>query len=65
MTSSNATRGSKIRTPKPGTSSGDLAERFLELLRLRKKVFELEKSLAGDCQQGAGGDRTDLAGHQK
>lgn len=59
MTASNVPRGSKLRTPKPPTSPSDLADQFLELQRLRKKVYELEKLMANDSQQGATGGGTD------
>jgi hypothetical protein len=65
MTPSNFRRGSKIRTPKPRTSPSDLAEQFLELQRLRKKVHELEKRFSGEIQQGAGDDQTDPTGNRK
>jgi hypothetical protein len=43
----------------------DLAEQFRELQRLRKKVFELEKRLAGEMRQVRGEDQTDPAGKRK
>jgi hypothetical protein len=43
MLSSSAPRGPKHRAQKPPSSSSNLAELFLELQRLRKKVYELEK----------------------
>ena len=65
MTSSNFSRGSKVRTPKPRMSPSALAEQFLQLKRLRKKVYELEKRLAGEIQQGASDDETDPTGNRK
>jgi hypothetical protein len=64
MISSSARRGSKHRAQKPCSSPSDLAERFLELQRLRKQVYELEKAEAGGRQQ-SGGARTDLGECQK
>jgi hypothetical protein len=58
MTSSNFRRGSKIRTPKSRTSPNDLAEQFLELQRLRKKVYELEKRFSDEIQRGRGDNQT-------
>jgi hypothetical protein len=49
MIFSNTSPGSKVRTPKPGTPPSELAVRFLELQRLRRKVYELEK-LASERQ---------------
>ena len=46
-------------------SPSDLAEQFLQLKLLRQKVYELEKRLAGEIQQGAGDDETDPAGSRK
>jgi len=65
MTSSNFRRGSKNRTPKPRKSPSDLAEQFRELQRLRKKVYELERSFAGKIRRVTGDDQTDPAGNRK
>jgi len=46
-------------------SPSALAEQFLQLKRLRRKVYELEKRLAGEIQQGAGDDETDPTGNRK
>jgi len=35
-------------------SPNDLAQQFLELLRLREKVYELERQQANDRQHGGG-----------
>jgi len=43
MNFSNKSRGPKVGTPKPRTPPSDLAEQFLELQVLRRKVHELEK----------------------
>jgi hypothetical protein len=64
MISSSARRGSKDRAQKSCSSQSDLAGRFLELQRLRKQVYELEKAVASGRQQ-SGGARTDLAECQK
>ena len=64
LISSSARRGSKHRAQKPCSSPSDLAGRFLELQRLRKQVYELEKAIASGRQQ-SGGARTDLAECQK
>jgi hypothetical protein len=65
MISSSAPRGSKHRVQKPRSLPSDLAERFLELQRLRKKVYELEKLVANGRRQVTGGARTDLEEGQK
>jgi hypothetical protein len=64
MISSNAPHGSTLRIKKPRMLRADLAERFLELQRLRKKVSELEKLLASDPRR-ARGDLTNLVGRPK
>jgi hypothetical protein len=57
MLSSSAPRGPKHRAQKPRSSSSNLAERFLELQRLRKKVYELEKLPSAGCWWCSGGPR--------
>jgi hypothetical protein len=47
-------------------SPSDLAEQFLELQRLRREVYELEKRFAGEIQKHAtGDDQTNPAGNRK
>jgi hypothetical protein len=53
MISLSSLRGSKRQTPKPVTSPANLAERFLEVQRLRKQVRELEHSADMDRQDDA------------
>jgi hypothetical protein len=48
MIFSNATRGSTHLTPRVRKPTNDLAERFLELQRLRRKVYELERLAMND-----------------
>jgi len=57
----NVPRGSNLRTPKSSTLPSNLAERFLELQRLRKQVQELERNLAYERRPGAAGAGTDPA----
>jgi len=45
MIASNSRRGSRLSTPKSPAAPADLAQRFLELRRLRKRVHELEHRL--------------------
>jgi hypothetical protein len=55
MISSSVLFGSRLSTKKPRMLRSDLAERFVELQRLRKKVSELEKLLASNSRRVRGG----------
>jgi hypothetical protein len=64
MVSSNSRRGSKLLTSKPIVSPKELVARFLELKRLRKRVYELEQRApiercAIDARTGQHGDAND------
>jgi hypothetical protein len=65
MIRSNVPRRSKLRTAKPHTLPNDLAERFLELQQLRKKVQELEKLSANDYQHSASSAGANPVGRPK
>jgi hypothetical protein len=65
MISSSSLRASKLRTPKPSTSQGNLAKRFLEWQRLRKQVRELERLAVTALKQDAPRARTDGVGRRR
>jgi hypothetical protein len=64
MISSNVPHGSTFRKEKLRMLRSDLAERFVELQRLRNKVSELEKLLASDRRRARGGP-ANLVGRPK
>ena len=64
MISSNVPHRSTLRAKKPRIFRTDLAERFVELQRLRKKVVELEKLLAS-CRRRARGGSANLIARPK
>jgi hypothetical protein len=65
MICSSSRRTSKLGTPKPSTSQGNLAKRFLEWQRLRKQVRELERLAVTALKQDAPGARTDGIGRRR